>query len=169
MISQIELVEKKHQWLISHVDVNFPTAESILGRDLYIAREKQVQYVEIAATEMETLDPSLLDDVYLVDFHRLTVMFAQLQSTLWSDKSAQNYVLEFFAQIALSQDHDLYIGFKDGQATVCGVATMSDHTLLISDLVSLKSDQTVIQHFVSKIVACQDSSKTFNQLIVSSN
>ncbi|WED29202.1 hypothetical protein L3V77_17360 [Vibrio sp. DW001] len=118
---------------------------------------------------METIDESLIDDVFLVDFHRLTVMFAQLQSSFWSDKSDQNYVLEFFAQIALSQDHNLYVGFKDGQATVCGMATMSEHTLLISDLVSLKNDQTVIEHFVSKLVARQDSSTIFNQLIVSSN
>ncbi|UGA57157.1 hypothetical protein [Vibrio sp. VB16] len=169
MNSQIEPVEKKHQWLISHVDVSFPTPESILGRDLYIAREKQVQYIEIIASEIEILDESLIDDVYLVDFHRLTVMFAQLQSSFWSDKSDQNYVLEFFAQIALSQDHNLYVGFKGGQATVCGMTTVSDRTLLISDLISLKNDQTVIQHFVSKLVACQGSSTTFNQLIVSSN
>ncbi|MDB1126198.1 flavodoxin [Vibrio algarum] len=166
MISKIELVEKKHRWLLAQVDVDFPTPESILGRDLYIEREKSTQYRELASLNTEHQIESVLDEVYLVDFHRLTIMFAQLQSKFWLETKEQNHVLEFFAQIVLSESHDLYVGFKSTHAIICGIATRSNQELLISDLISEDANPIAIDHFINSIVKRYVKQESISKVIV---
>lgn len=165
MTSKLPLVENKHRWLLGHVDVDYPTPESILGRDLYIGRELAIQYREWPLTQMEPLIGPLVDEVFLVDFHRMTVMFAQLQSWFWKDEKAQNHVLEFFAQIDLTDKHDLYVGFINGQPIICCIATWSANELLISDLVSKQPNEAVIVSFVQSVYSRYIGDKKVNKLI----
>ncbi|WP_413283255.1 hypothetical protein [Vibrio sp. MA40-2] len=146
-----QLINKKHQWLLSQVDVTFPTPESILGRDLYIKHENTISYKLLDVDD--GLDSSLLDDLYLVDFHRLTVMFSQLQALQWEDKREQEFVLEFFAQIILSDQHDLYVGFKNNQAIIGAILTEDKlGHLLISDVASLTHHCCLTRLFYSKVM-----------------
>jgi len=169
MISEFSLVNKKHQWLLSQVQVDYPTPGSLLGRELYVEREKNIQYGEIQRKDVEAVDNALLDDVYLVDFHRLTVIFGQLQSTFWRDEKSQKLVLEFFAQITLSDKHKLYIGFKNGTAIVCGLSSYAEDNLLISDLVSLNNDTAVRWLLIQYIIEQHDNHRCLlNKIMCSS-
>lgn len=132
--------------------MQFPTPESISGCELYMSKEEGVNYQVKSALDFCLSDSALLDEVYLVDFHRLTVMFAQLQSTYWKNQESQKHVLEFFAQITLSKECDLYIGFKTGVAEICGIASYSKDELLISDIVSLRDDINMKHTFVSTLL-----------------
>ncbi|MDV7103459.1 hypothetical protein R3X26_03455 [Vibrio sp. TH_r3] len=146
-----QLINKKQQWLLSQVDVTFPTPESILGRDLYVKHDNTIRYKPLDLDDR--LDSSLLDALYLVDFHRLTVMFSQLQALRWENQREQEYVLEFFAQIILSDQHDLYVGFKNNKAIISAIVTKEPlGHVLISDVASLTSQSCLTNLFYSKVI-----------------
>lgn len=151
MSSYQDIVSKKNQWLASQVDVDYPTAESIQGRDLYLTKESSVEYVE-RAVQTKKVTSELIDDIYLVDFHRLTVMFAQMQASQWSDPEHNAFVLEFFAQIILSDAQPMYVGFKKGTPVACALVTRDGHQLLISDIVNSYDDESVSAQFADLLI-----------------
>ncbi|PJC87374.1 flavodoxin [Vibrio sp. HA2012] len=128
------IIKKKNNWLTSQVDVQFPTPESIKGRDLYLAAEQGRQYVQIDAS-ISSSEESVVDEIYRVDFHRLTVMFSLLQASKWEDKQEQAYILEYFSQIILNEECQLYIGFVDTYPVACAMVTQENGDILISDIV----------------------------------
>ncbi|CAH8218675.1 hypothetical protein [Vibrio aestuarianus] len=126
----------KNQWLFSQVDVEFPTQESLQGRSLYQEALVERSYRLLEASE-KALDESLLDDVYLVDFHRQTIWFAVLQASLWANEEDKANIIEFFTQIIYAQPCELYLGFHQGEPVAAGLVTHSDDEILVSDLVML--------------------------------
>lgn len=136
MINQPDVAAIKNQWLFDQVNVEFPTEESLQGRDLYqkaVVQRSSRPFIEL--TEEPNL--SLLEEVYLVDFHRMTIWFALLQASLWSDKNDQSKVIEFFTQIIYSPPCELYLGFQNGEPVAAGIVTSTSHEILISDIVTL--------------------------------
>lgn len=131
-MSTIEaLIERKNTWLSSQVDVEFPTAQSVKGRELYREKESRVRY-----SELGTVNKPLATDVELhkVDFHRLTILFAQLQAGQWPQVAEQAAILEFFAQTILSDEHSLYLAFYQQQLIFAAILTQADDLALISDI-----------------------------------
>ncbi|ASU23868.1 hypothetical protein CCZ37_14895 [Vibrio qinghaiensis] len=139
MINQPDVVAIKNQWLFDQVNVEFPTQESLQGRDLYQQAVIQRSYRSFM-TSIDDPNLSLLDEIYLVDFHRMTIWFALLQASLWDDKNDQSKVIEFFTQIIYSPPCELYLGFKQGEPVAAGVVTFTSQALLISDIVVLDKD-----------------------------
>lgn len=125
------IVQIKNQWLWSQVDVEYPTPESIKGRALYQAmsatREAQVL--------TETPVPYALDEIFLVDFHRLTIMFALLQASQATDEQQRNLLVEFFTQIIYSPPCELYLGFHQSEPVAAAILTSQPHAVLLSDIV----------------------------------
>lgn len=133
-----KIAETKNQWLYQQVDVEFPTKESIAGMELYKAAVTQRQYQLMA--QVPTQDGTFADeDIYLVDFHRLTVMFSLLQAGMWSSEPEQQLIVEFLTQIIYSEPCSLYLGFKDGEAVAAAIVTVEPESVLVSD-VATKSE-----------------------------
>lgn len=90
------VVAAKNQWLSSQVDVEFPTAQSLEGRDIYHALSR---HTEVSLFQPQACDAPLLQEIYLVDFHRLTVWFALLQATRSSTQHEQERLVEFLPKL----------------------------------------------------------------------
>ncbi|USD66974.1 flavodoxin [Vibrio sp. SCSIO 43136] len=129
-----QLVEKKNAWLASQVDVEYPTKESLQGRDLYLSRQQTAHAVEYK----NPLHPDDIEmEIYVIDFHRLTIMFAMLQAKFWQAESEQSLIVEFLTQIIFDENHPMYIAFAEGEPCACALTTPGDGIVLISDLWSL--------------------------------
>ncbi|MCY9855352.1 flavodoxin [Vibrio mediterranei] len=131
------LYSNKNQWLASQIDVDFPTPESVQGRELY-QESLSSNYLESLKVDSES---DLNIEWHKVDFHRLTVMFALLQAKRWAIEHHQNAIVEFFAQIILDQSYDLYLGFEGGEACAAVLVSKEDTVVLFSDLVTCHSAQ----------------------------
>ncbi len=127
------LVDAKNQWLYSQVEVEFPTPESLQGLAIYQAIN--VDLVTEPLTLALTPSQLQLESVYLVDFHRLTIMFALLQATRCLDHTQQSLLVEFFTQIIYSEPCHLLLGFADGEPVAAAILTCNDTSLLVSDIV----------------------------------
>lgn len=156
MLSKIEqLVSQKNLWLSQQVDVEFPTPESIAGRDIYLQSQQSVQYQH---SELQRLQQSpWVEEVIEVDFHRLTIMFSVLQASNWSDNpEQQSLIIEFLTQIILDSEYQLYLGFIQGEAVaalICRVES-SDNIVLLSDIVVSEpyKNQNNEQAFISDVL-----------------
>lgn len=153
MSAQIEsYLEQKNQWLTEQVNVAYPTPQSLDGRDLYLKAEQTKQYIQTQYSQLAT--PKWVDDIVLVDFHRLTIMFAILQASQWSEHPEQEkLVIEFLTQIILSDDYQLYLGLLDGEP-VAGAITRFDSqekTLLVSDVTVSANNADKSQFFIADI------------------
>lgn len=130
-----ELAEKKNQWLYSQVDVAYPTAESIKGKNLYKERCESCLYTPL---QQAATDKPLEAEIHKVDFHRLTVMFAQLQAAQFQSGNQEGeesaWILEFFAQIIFSELHDIYLGFAEQRLIFGAIVTKEDNLVLVSDI-----------------------------------
>lgn len=69
----VNYLNDKNNWLAEQVNVAFPTPQSIEGRDLYLQAEKSKEYK--LTQQFQLLSSTWIDDVVLVDFHRLTIIF----------------------------------------------------------------------------------------------
>ncbi|MCG9681059.1 flavodoxin [Vibrio sp. Isolate23] len=135
------IVEVKNQWLSQHVDVEFPTQESLAGRALFLEKSADSQFKKLD-DKLDAGTDFVTQDIYKVDFHRLTVMFSLLQSKRWEQLRDQELIVEFLSQIIFSEPCDLYVGFQNGEPTAAAIVTKLDNTLLISDVVSCVSEPT---------------------------
>lgn len=126
------IVETKNRWLCHHVDVLFPTAESIKGRELYLSLNAQQSVAPLTFSAQHHIH---LDSIYLVDFHRLTIMFALLQASRCLQEEQQALLVEFFTQIIYSAPCSLFLGFVDTKPVAAALLTEAEHSLLISDIV----------------------------------
>ncbi|KGY11663.1 flavodoxin [Vibrio tubiashii] len=133
-----QIVKIKNEWLYQQVDVEYPTKESIAGLALY--KEKQASSCYETLQELpQGAGAFSVDDVFLVDFHRLTVMFSLLQARRWEVQADQEMILEFLSQIIYSEPCRLYLGFKSGEAVAAAIVTQSEGSSLISDVVSFNN------------------------------
>ncbi|WP_159737037.1 flavodoxin [Vibrio atypicus] len=129
----------KNQWLSQHVDVQYPTQESLAGRKLYLSSVEKRSIQPFTLTKEDNGFISA-DDIFLVDFHRLTVMFALLQSKRWTESSEQELIVEFLTQIIYSEPCELYIGFTEGEPTAAAIVTRTDSAILVSDIITTNED-----------------------------
>lgn len=133
MSNQLPVVSKKNQWLYSHVDCEFPTKESVAGLQLYRDSVEKRSTIELDVNALATSEVTM--EHYLVDFHRLTIMFAIMQSKRWRCEAEQALLVEFLTQIILSAEHDLYVSFVAGEPVGAAIVTLHDEQLLLSDVV----------------------------------
>ena len=134
-----EIIKIKNQWFSQHVDVDFPTKESLLGRALFLSdanKRTSYQLKVLPQTNLEYAE----DGIFKVDFHRLTVMFSLLQSQRWGSSTDQALVVEFLSQIIFSPPCDLYVGFLQGEPAAAAVVTKYGNSLLVSDIVTTSSN-----------------------------
>ncbi|MCF8777987.1 hypothetical protein LZU85_04165 [Vibrio sp. IRLE0018] len=133
MSNQLPMVSKKNQWLYNQVDCEFPTKESLAGLKLYRDSVEKRSTIELDVKALATEEVTM--EHYLVDFHRLTIMFAILQSKRWHCEADQALLIEFLTQIILSAEHDLYVSFVAGEPVGAAIVTHRDEQLLLSDVV----------------------------------
>ncbi|MGC9421147.1 MULTISPECIES: hypothetical protein [unclassified Vibrio] len=126
------IVDKKNNWLCQHVNVLYPTPESIQGRDLYLSLNRQQQVTPLAFNTQHGIH---LNNIYLVDFHRLTIMFALLQASRCPQEEQRALLVEFFTQIIYSSPCSLFLGFVDTQPVAAALLTECEQSVLISDIV----------------------------------
>ncbi|NIY91969.1 hypothetical protein [Vibrio diazotrophicus] len=154
----------KNQWLFDQVEVEFPTPESLKGRAIYksLCEDKLVTLLTNNSAQESDIN---LDDIYLVDFHRLTVMFSLLQASRGRDEQEQNYLLEFFTQIIFSEPCYLYVGFKQSEPVAAALITESENELLVSDVVikdlAYSSADLFAQAVIQKWLISHDFSGSF--------
>lgn len=144
---QNALLAIKNQWLHQQIEVEFPTKESLEGRALYLEKADNTPLEMWHSRGQEIMES---DALFLVDFHRLTIMFAQLQAQRWHDADQQSLVVEFLTQIIYSPPCELYLAFENGQPTAAAIVTRQDAQTLISDIVALKATQR--DEFISGLV-----------------
>lgn len=126
------LVAAKNDWLHQQVEVDYPTKESLKGRELYFSRYNSTQlfdYDQISASAN-----FIAENIFKVDFHRLTVMFSLLQSTLWPASDDQELIVEFLSQIIYAAPCDLYLAFEQGTPVAAAIVTCVEGRGLISDI-----------------------------------
>lgn len=144
-----QIAQVKNSWLYQQVDVQFPTKESLKGLELYKQAVSTREYNVL--TELPTFETALnSDDIFLVDFHRLTVMFALIQSSQWQSEFEQEMIVEFLTQIIYSEPCSLYLGFQSGEPVAAAIVTQTEQSVLISDVVVKNNEDST--HFVSGLL-----------------
>ncbi len=134
-----EIAHNKNQWLFSQLDIAYPAKESLLGLDIYKKQLSQKTYQLLPQDQT----PTQIDELHKVDFHKLTVLFSLNQASAYQDEAERANILEFLSQIMLSDEHELYVGTKNGDVVASAVVTATDEELLISDVVN-QDDQNIV-------------------------
>jgi hypothetical protein len=152
-----ELNQQKLAWLVSQIEVDYPTRESVLGKASYLdlAESSPVQLFDFDKMKLSNSNASWLE----VDFHKMTVMFALFMSKNAIIPEAQReFLQEFLAQIILtsSTQHKLYLAFLEGQLVGSAIVNLGDDLLLITDcllLDSVEDKKATIGILVSQLFA----------------
>ncbi|WP_413111832.1 hypothetical protein [Thaumasiovibrio sp. DFM-14] len=121
------LEHARKTWMYSHVEeAEFPTPESIAGLSLYKA------YNAPSGVKGD-LNKAL--SLYEVDCHPLTIRYARLFSEQW-DTDDQALLIEYLTQIDKdnSGKAKLYLGYKDGAPSACGMIYGDDSDYIIADV-----------------------------------
>ncbi|MEF1310921.1 flavodoxin [Vibrio mytili] len=134
-IQQLACIERKNAWLYNLVEVEFPTQESLKGRDIYFNTLNGQAYHSVDKSSLlSELSVFSENDIFLVDFHRLTIMFSILQSNRWEQQSDKDMIIEYLTQIILTPEFELYVVFAEGNPIGAAVASHFEGNTLISDL-----------------------------------
>ncbi|MDV6250212.1 flavodoxin [Vibrio sp. EA2] len=162
---QLASIERKNAWLHDLVEVEFPTPESLKGRDIYFQTLKQQQYQTVDKDALLTSEAECkTDDIFLVDFHRLTIMFSILQSQRWDKQYDQEMIVEYLTQIILTPDFELYVGFEDGKPVGAAIVSQFEGNTLISDVAV--SDSIAKSQFESDLAKRLDSEEKLSETII---
>ncbi len=154
------VVNIKNQWLFDQVEVEFPTPESLRGRSVYQRLCENNTISPFVVSEQES--KISLDDIYLVDFHRLTIMFSLLEATRAENEQEQNDLVEFFTQIIFSEPCYLYVGFYQSEPVAAAIVTEFEGSLLVSDIAMKAVESFGSTHeFASSVVNKWRSSHEF--------
>jgi hypothetical protein len=140
--------QKKSAWLSSQVNVDFPTPESVKGRDIYLNQEVRVP------EEYNYVSSTLADNVSILQVteHRLTIRWAMTVAKQWD--AEYDHVLEFLTQIDLCDDYQLFIAL-DGMLPIGACLTqISEKVMFVSD-VSITSHALDINEFLSVVMEQQ--------------
>ncbi|MGR5068957.1 MULTISPECIES: flavodoxin [Vibrio] len=162
---QLDIIKRKNAWLHDLVEVEFPTKESLEGREIYFQTLETLSHEVIDKSLLLTKDNVLeAKDIFLVDFHRLTVMFSILQSQRWDEQRDQEMIIEYLTQIILVPEFELYVGFSDGEAVGAAIVSHLEGNTLISDIaVSQHLDK---QQFAADLAKKLDRDKKMCETIV---
>ncbi len=162
---QLASIERKNSWLHDLVDVEFPTPESLKGRDIYFQALKQADYQLVDKSFLlEGESEYKAEDIFLVDFHRLTIMFSILQSQRWVNPHEQEMIVEYLTQIILTPDFELYVGFVEGNPAGAAIVSQFEGNTLVSDIaVSGASNKS---QFISSLAAKLNSDHKLCETII---
>ena len=165
---QLESIKRKNAWLHDLVEVEFPTKESLEGREIYtrLLEEQTYQVVEKSSL-LEKECHLASEDIFLVDFHRLTVMFSILQSQRWSDKHEQEMIVEYLTQIILTPEFELYVGFAEGEAIGAAMVSQYEGNTVITDTVT--SHNLDKAQFVSDLATKLNAEQKLSETVVLEN
>lgn len=142
-----EILQKKINWMLSHVEVDYPTRESILGKAVYLDLMDSASVMPYSKG-----DANSSIEWIKVDFHKMTVMFAHFfANNAAVTEESQTVLLEFMAQITLDDNPSLYLAFDKGETVTTAIVTESDNELLISDFHKLYTPDSAIDALVSQI------------------
>ncbi len=162
---QLASIERKNSWLYALVDVEFPTPESLKGRDIYFQALKETDYQVVDRNSLlEGESEYKAEDIFLVDFHRLTIMFSILQSQRWVNQHDQEMIVEYLTQIILTPDFELYVGFVEGSPAGAAIVSQFEGNTLVSDIaVSGASDKNL---FIGSLAKKLNSDHKLSETII---
>ncbi|MEZ9509840.1 hypothetical protein BCS96_09435 [Vibrio breoganii] len=137
------LQQQKTQWLLSQIDVAYPTRESVLGKACYLDLMEKFSEITSLESAANDLKQAVSTTEWLrADFHKLTVLFARFMAS-HSDipEASREFLQEFLAQIILDDQgaHSLCLGFEGSEVVGACIVSSTSETILVSDLL-LKSD-----------------------------
>ncbi|MBR9876204.1 flavodoxin [Vibrio sp. J1-1] len=162
---QLASIERKNAWLHDLVEVEFPTPESLKGRDIYFQMLEQQQYQVVDKNALLAGEVDCkTKELFLVDFHRLTIMFSILQSQRWDKQYDQEMIVEYLTQIILTPDFELYVGFKDGNPVGAAIVSQFEGNTLISDVAV--SDLIAKSQFESDLAKRLDTEEKLSETII---
>ncbi|MDC0612691.1 hypothetical protein OAP63_18310 [Vibrio sp.] len=145
-----DIVTAKNEWLRSHITVEYPTKESVEGFQIQLTHSELCDVIEYSPI---TMNDTVLFDVFPVNFHRLTVYFAVLQSKMYPLTTDQEKVIEFFTQIIYSEPCSMYLGFRNSQPVFAAMVTVQEDSILVSNLVCV--DPSVSQESAASYLLSQ--------------
>ncbi|AZL86708.1 MULTISPECIES: hypothetical protein [Aliivibrio] len=150
MINNEAFYKNKMDWLSSQVDVEFPTPESIKGRDVYLSQ---------SLTEQLTFTPDagLISDtvtVLQVTEHRLTIRWAMTVASQW--ENTYDDVLEFLTQVDVSDEYQLFVALDGMKPVAACISQIIDGTMYVSDVV-VNGDSINENGFISAVMEQQSS------------
>ncbi len=158
------VVNVKNKWLFDQVEVEHPTPESLRGREVYKKLCKRNTVNPLVLPDQTT--SFNLEDIYLVDFHRLTVMFSILESLRGENEQERNDLVEFFTQIIFSEPCSLYVAFEQSEPVAAAIVTVSESQLLVSDIVfKSQAASSSLEQFAASIVAKWLGNRTYEGTI----
>ncbi len=155
------VVTVKNKWLFDQVEVEFPTPESLRGRSVY---KNLCDSSTTSVFEPSEFAKSYnLDDIFQVDFHRLTVMFSILQASRGENEQQQNDLVEFFTQIIFSEPCALYVAFHQSEPVAAAIVTEWEDQLLVSDIV-IKSSEVCSskEQFAASVIDKWNGGRSFD-------
>ena len=140
--------EKKQAWLANQVNVEFPTPESVKGRDVYLNQET------LHSEAYTYLSSELADNISIlpVTEHRLTIRWAMMVASQWDTE--YDDVLEFLTQIDLCDDYQLFVALDGMKPIAACLSQVADNIMYVSD-VALTSDFLDINGFLSAVMEQQ--------------
>ncbi|MGF1682837.1 hypothetical protein [Photobacterium minamisatsumaniensis] len=147
-----QLIKLKNAWMASHItDAEYPTPLSVKGLALYQRYLQQLENQPLSPPPVQTNNLTL----YPVDCHPLTIRYALVLSSHWTDESEKEALIEFLTQIMLepSSPAQLYVGFYKGKPAACGMIFNSPDAELITDVhaLPLPNKQTLIEEMQSAL------------------
>ncbi|GEM79410.1 hypothetical protein [Vibrio superstes] len=168
------LQQQKTQWLLSQIDVAYPTRESVLGKACYLDLVEKFNEITSLASSADDLNQAMSTTEWLrADFHKLTVLFARFMAS-HSDipEASREFLQEFLAQIILDDQgaYSLCLGFEGSEVVGACIVSNGSDTILVSDLL-LKSDlaqdvevAAILNLFDSEINQGEQSCSVFLQI-----
>lgn len=142
--------QQKLAWLANQVNVDFPTPESVKGRDVYLNQET------LDSAEYTYLSPELTKNIsiLLVIEHRLTIRWAMTVASQWD--AEYDDVLEFLTQVDLCDDYQLFIALDGMKPVAACLSQAFDDVMYVSDVV-ITSNALTIDRFLSAVMEQQST------------
>ncbi|WP_428458551.1 hypothetical protein [Photobacterium makurazakiensis] len=161
-----QLIKLKNAWMASHItDAEYPTPLSEKGLALYQRYLQQLENQPLSTpSAVQTKNLTL----YPVDCHPLTIRYALVLSSQWTDESEKEALIEYLTQIMLesSSPAQLFVGFYKGKPAACGMIFTSPDGELITDVHALPFDnqKLLIEEMQSALAErCKTSSPLIEQ------
>lgn len=151
-IDSEKFYQQKVAWLASQVNVDFPTPESVKGRDIY------VNQVAINPEEYKSTPSDLSDTISVLQVteHRLTIRWAMTVASQWKDETEYSHVLEFLTQIDLCDEYQLFVALDGMKPVAACLSQISENVMYVSDVV-LTSNDININSFLSSVLEQQSN------------
>ncbi len=144
MLDNNALQQQLSQWLYSHIDIPFPTKQSVQGWTLF-------QEVPNVIEGEKAIKAEQIEWVW-VSFHKLTVWFSQyFASCAYDNQQQQDTLIEFITQIELDSEGKYQLFMltvpATGDVVGCGFTVNEQnrqHILRFAGEVSLETAQQLL-------------------------